>query len=147
MTLSQSTDETKKQEGQGASQFYILKQGIIQMTPAMFTGLNGYVSTEISRTDYGSVGDILLNSYDIYHKVQDPDAELQSDEEMIRLNYNFGSQKANAVFWYRYWAGAPGYTTSNIDIYYTADAASGSPYSADTTQNFHYIIYSQKPAS
>lgn len=141
-----TTDKTKEQQGQGSDQFYILKQGLIQIEPADFSGTTAYFSTEVARIPFDApAGGILLNNFDIFHIVDDPAAEIQGDQEMIKLNYNFGTQKANARMWYRYWVGAPGYVGVNIDIYYTADDTTGSPYSADETQNFYYKIYSMSP--
>lgn len=143
----QSSDITRLQNNQGANQLYELKRGVIQMTPANFSGTSGFVQKEIYRISGSSAGSILLNSYDLYHFAQDPAAEFEGDEEITKLNYNFGTRKATATLWWRYYAGAPGYISVNFDIYYTAPGSSGSPYASDETQYFYYIVYSQQPIS
>ena len=140
-----TTDKTKEQAGQGADQLYILKQGLIQIAPADFSGLNASVSEEVYRISGNSFADIGLNNFDIFHHIQDAAAELPDDEEIRRLNYNDGDIKANAKMAWKYNVGAPGFLTVTIYIDYTADDTTGSPYSADETQNFYYTIYSMKP--
>jgi len=143
-TIEESSDKTKEQVGQGAEQLYVYKQGLITISPSEFIGTSAIKSTEVNAIP-GSVteSNILFSHFDVYQKVVDYGAFIQGDAETIKLNYNFGTQKANARWWYKYWAGSPGYIGINIDIYYTADAASGSLYSADQTQEFYYTIYTK----
>lgn len=155
MIINNSSDRFIEEKILTKDGFNVLKRGLVTVAPSDFISLFAF-KTETVYTYYNGLGgspDFLLTAFDVYHYAQDPANELTSeqvDEIIMKTPYTdeVTGQRLNVAMGYETFAGGPdgqGGVNVKLIFYYKADASSGSPFSADETQNFYYVLYSLDP--